>query len=140
MSVWGYQYKKVSPVRGPQAIAFNNIATAINTTAIRWVDSTVHPAGDAVVVTPSRLQRTSLSGYRDRVELKWKYTNQDWLYVAASNSESVVVVGANRMTAFETQTGKQKWSTSIDGQVAGIGVNDGDRYHVALNSGKVSDA
>jgi outer membrane protein assembly factor BamB len=130
--VWGYQYKQPAPgmLRGRSATG--------RVSQPGWLESTARVAGNVVVLTPSDFDEIHCLDLATGRRL-WKQQHQDRRYVAAADSERIVIVCNSRVEALDPRTGELLWETSLgDELVAACGVMEGDRYHIPLATGKLA--
>ena len=87
-----------------------------------WLESTARLAGDVVVLTPSDFDEIHCLDLVTGRRL-WKQQHQDRRYVAAADSERIVIVCNSRIEALDPQTGELLWETSLgDELVAATGL------------------
>lgn len=131
MPVWGYQYSSNS-------LAAPTFRTFPTRTATTWQDSNARVAGDYVLLTPNDLNEIHCLEVSTGRRL-WTQKQQNRRYIATVDSERILIVGRNRVEAIETKSGNPLWEAWLADEItAGIGVAEGDRYHVPLASGKVA--
>ena len=133
MPIWGYQYvpNAVPNVNGRTTRGFVRRTSG-------WFDSTARVTGEQVLLAPNDVDEVHCVDLSTGQRL-WKKKQNDRRYIATADSDRVVIVATNRVEALESQTGTVLWDAWLGGEtIAGLGVAEGNRYHVPLVSGKIA--
>lgn len=144
--LWAYRYSRraLSNVTAARRNSHRVPAAALNA---RWCSSAPVIVGNHVVYTPYESTRDSMSERGTVVCLDlcdghriWESPKSDFLYLAAADSERVLLVGGNSIAAVSLERGALLWRTPIPpdaGRPSGRGVLVGERYHLPLQSGRL---
>ena len=110
--LWGYKYQQLAPAN--RRFGFRPVPQSTKTeNGNRWADASVTIAQGKVLVTPVEGNELICLDLLTGKPLWPAQKREDRLYVACIHQDNVVMVGKNKVSAFQLSDGKPAWPNPI---------------------------